>query len=1017
MADKSVETAHNAFQADQPGTCARSSAEARIEELRAAGGIFVEAVRATRMPMAVTDPSLPGNPIVFANQAFLALSGYDMPEVLGQQPFFMNGEETDEVDAIRFRQALAQDRDELIESVQYRKDGSRFLASIFLSAFKDQDGRTLHQFLSYLDITRRADAEARLISRQTIEAKLRDGEQRHRLLVECFSQAVWETDADGVVVADSPTWRAYTGQTLEEWLGYGWLDAIHPEDRAYAERQWRDAVAARGLVDAEFRLRAPDGGHRWTNVRAAPVIDAEGRIAKWVGMNIDIDDRKRAAEALRQSEARYRRLFELMDQGFAVVELQRDHAGKAIDYRLIEMNPAFERQTGLVDAKGKLRSEIAPGNEETWLAIYDEVARTGQGRRLQDYHQPTDRWYDVYVAPVKDTDPPRVSVLFTDITERKGDETALGESEARYRSLFDSIDQGFCIVEVLFDEQERPVDYRFLEINPAFEGQTGLREALGRRMRDLAPTHEEHWFAIYGRIALTGEPERFENRADALNGRWYEVYAFRVGEPEQRRVAILFADVTESKRQDDALRESEERLRAFGEASADVLWIRNAETLQWEYLSPAFEAIYGASVDQALEGENFGNWLELIVEEDRERALAHIERVRAGESVTFDYRVRRPADGEIRWLRNTDFPMRGANGKVERIGGVGHDATGLKRVEAALFEKEARLRTLMEGIPQLVWRSQDKGHWTWSSPQWQDFTGQTQAGSRDLGWLNAVHPDDRATATNAWEEARSRGMLDVEFRVQRVSDGTYLWHHTRSLPVCDEQGRVLEWLGTTTDVQELKELQERQAVLVAELQHRTRNLMGVVRSMSDKTARASADLPDFRSRFRDRLDALARVQGLLSRLNEHGRVTFDELIRTELSAMEGSTARATLDGPSGIRLRSSTVQTLAMALHELATNAVKYGALGQPSGRLAIRWSLEITDDGTRCLHIDWRESDVEMSSRPLPRGGGQGRDLIERALPYQLGAKTSYELGPDGVHCTISVPVSVSNKGAEAYA
>lgn len=91
---------------------------------------------------------------------------------------------------------------------------------------------------------------------------------------------MWETDGAGVVVTDSPCWRAYTGQTVEEWLGYGWLDAIHPDDRTFAERQWRYAMAARRIVDAELRLRAPDGGWRWTNVRAAPLLDARGRIEK-----------------------------------------------------------------------------------------------------------------------------------------------------------------------------------------------------------------------------------------------------------------------------------------------------------------------------------------------------------------------------------------------------------------------------------------------------------------------------------------------------------------------------------------------------------------------------------------------------------------------------------------------------------------------------------------------------------------------------------------------------------------
>jgi PAS domain S-box-containing protein len=149
--------------------------------------------------------------------------------------------------------------------------------------------------------------------RRRAEASLRESKARHRLLIESWAQAIWETDANGVVVADSPSWRVYTGQTLEEWLGYGWVDAIHPDDRAYAERQWREAIAARGLVDAEFRLRAPDGGWRWTNVRAAPVLDAGGKIEKWAGMNIDIDVRKRAETALRESEERQAFLLKLSD--------------------------------------------------------------------------------------------------------------------------------------------------------------------------------------------------------------------------------------------------------------------------------------------------------------------------------------------------------------------------------------------------------------------------------------------------------------------------------------------------------------------------------------------------------------------------------------------------------------------------------------------------------------------------------------------------------------------------------
>src|SRR5260370_14702377 len=120
--------------------------------------------------------------------------------------------------------------------------------------------------------------------------------------------------------------------------------------------------------------------------------------------------------------------------------------------------------------------------------------------------------------------------------------------------------EGFAQIEVLLDQNEKPVDYRFLQISPWFERQTGIKNAAGRRMREIAPRHEEHWFEIYGRIALTGEPMRFENEAKQL-GRWYDVYAFRVEDPRRRRVGILFNDITERKRAGAEERDSERRYR------------------------------------------------------------------------------------------------------------------------------------------------------------------------------------------------------------------------------------------------------------------------------------------------------------------------------------------------------------------------------------------------------------------------------------------------------------------------
>ncbi|WYK07044.1 PAS domain S-box protein (plasmid) [Cereibacter sphaeroides f. sp. denitrificans] len=346
-------------------------------------------------------------------------------------------------------------------------------------------------------------------------------------------------------------------------------------------------------------------------------------------------------------------------------------------------------------------------------------------------------------------------------------------------------------------------------------------------------------------------------------------------------------DITDARRADEALRESEARFRQFGEASSDLLWVRDARTLELEYLSPAFEEIHGLDRATVMADGGLHAWLALIVPEDRDLAGDCIERVRRGEHVTSEVRIRRPADGALRWLRNSDFPLRDPSGSLQRIGGIGHDITEEKRVA------------------------------------------------------------------------------------------------------------------------------ERLEVLVAELQHRTRNLLTVVRAMAARTLSNADSLADFRLRFDDRLLALARVNGLLSRLEEGDRITFDELIRAELDGhglpADGSAGRqVVLEGPEGIPLRSSSVQTFALALHELTTNALKHGALARPEGRLHVAWRL-VEVSGVPHLRVDWRETGgpAVPEAGPAAAGGGYGRELIERALPYQLGAVTSYDLGPEGLSCSVILPVS----------
>ncbi|NDP22644.1 MAG: PAS domain S-box protein [Paludibacter sp.] len=157
-----------------------------------------------------------------------------------------------------------------------------------------------------------------------------------------------------------------------------------------------------------------------------------------------------------------------------------------------------------------------------------------------------------------------------DITEQKESELKLIASEEKYRGIFESMDQGFSIIEMIFDSDNKPVDYIFIETNPVFEKQTGLTNAMGKTAKELIPNLEEHWFQAYGKVALTGEPNHFIEASEAL-GRWFEVYAFRLGDQGSKKVAILFTDITEKKQIEETLRYRQALLEAHNEANRDGL--------------------------------------------------------------------------------------------------------------------------------------------------------------------------------------------------------------------------------------------------------------------------------------------------------------------------------------------------------------------------------------------------------------------------------------------------------------
>jgi len=273
----------------------------------------------------------------------------------------------------------------------------------------------------------------------------------------------------------------------------------------------------------------------------------------------------------------------------------------------------------------------------------------------------------------------------------------LRESEEKYRSLFESIDQGFCTIEVLFDNHDRAVDYRFLSINPCFERQTGFANAVGRRVLEVVPRHEEHWFEAYGKIAKTGEPMRFEREAAQL-GRHYDVYAWRIGEPAERKVAVLFNDITERKQTEAALRESEERLRlAMASAHMGALEMDlRSGVLMWDAKQAQ---IFGRSSQTA--PKTVEQFYLLVHPLDVDRLKRATEAANRTGRFSEEFRIVGD-DGAIRWIAGHAVIVNRA-GRPARMVGLNYEITDAKASQARLEQFAEELeRQVSERTRELV---------------------------------------------------------------------------------------------------------------------------------------------------------------------------------------------------------------------------------------------------------------------------------------------------------------------------
>ena len=356
--------------------------------------------------------------------------------------------------------------------------------------------------------------------------------------------------------------------------------------------------------------------------------------------------------------------------------------------------------------------------------------------------------------------------------------------------------------------------------------------------------------------------------------------------------------------------------------------------------------------------------------------------------------------------------LREQGGEIAGVLGIAIETTARVSAEAARQRAmDDELRLITDAVPALIayvdrqqcYRFVNRQYTEWFGRERSEIVGRTM---RDV--LGPYYDEVRLNVDAAlggttvrFERLVPRDQLAARHRrsAPRHSEASYI-------PRLSADGEVEGFYILVVDVTDHKRAEELQQVLIAELQHRTRNLLAIVRSIATQTLRTSRSLSGFGQEFDERISALSRVQGLLSGGTD--TISLSEIVVGELAAHGASIdgRRVQVDGPS-VRLFPNTVQVLSLALHELATNAVKYGALAHEEARLRVRWTLADSDAAVDFL---WVEEGVPLDHAPERQGFG--RYLIERVLPYDLDAETSFGFGPDGVRCRIRLSVAAGEAG-----
>ncbi|SDX22333.1 PAS/PAC sensor hybrid histidine kinase [Pseudomonas syringae] len=543
------------------------------------------------------------------------------------------------------------------------------------------------------------------------QAALASREARHRAVFEsAVDFAMILTNPAGVITDWNPGAEHILGWTAAEMLGQSAERFYTPTDRASGQigHEMHVALHAGHAADERWHLRK-DGQLFWASGEMMPLYGDSNEHLGFVKILRDRTKEHLAGRATEEAQERYRLAAKatndaIWDWDFAANHvLWNDALEQAYGHPLATLDTSGEWWIAQIHADDRARIDasihaVIDGSGTAWSDEY-------RFRRLDgSYADVLDRGH-----VIRDDEGKAVRMIgaMLDMSQMRKAETALRRSEERSRAMLETIEAAFAIIEVKFNADDSPVDYRFIEANPAFERQAGV-DLRGKWVTEFAPDLERFWFEAYGHVAKTGEPASFENYAKAFE-RWFEVKAVRVGDPAERQIAVIFSDVT-------ARRDAEERLRtseALARENVDRVQLALAAgaiigTWHWDLptdrftVDEAFARAFGLDPRLGREGLSLEQVIATVHPEDRPGLINAINAViRNGRVYAHQYRVRR-ADGHYYWIEANGRVDRAADGTPLSFPGVLINVDERRTIAAERDRATAALRSLNDTLEQRV---------------------------------------------------------------------------------------------------------------------------------------------------------------------------------------------------------------------------------------------------------------------------------------------------------------------------